>query len=295
MEPESGLKSIEIKIGILVTTVIFFTVIALLYVGYKKDLFARSIQYTVLSDTGKKLFEGMLVKFEGFSMGKVSRIELNDEGKIVLTLKILEKYQKWIRSNSRVFFNQESVIGTPYLGFTAGSKDKPMMPESSIFTLEFEGGVDELIKRAKPVIEDLGQIVWNVRLVSDELIDPDGSLMSFLSSMESVGYKLDRGKGIVPYVIDNESGRIKVDKMMDKIVDLEESINQLTLALNTSVDTKLNPILDDISRATKDLYLLRRKGEYTLDLGGDLLLKLNNTWPLAPSDKTRRAPQLPLP
>jgi phospholipid/cholesterol/gamma-HCH transport system substrate-binding protein len=295
LEPERQLKNVEIRIGILVIFVIFFTIVSLLYVGYKKDLFARRISYTVISDTGKKLFAGMPVKFEGFAMGKVSKIELNDEGKIVLTLKILEKYQKWIKSDSRVFFNQESVIGNPYLRFTAGSKDKEVMPENSVFTLEYEGGIDELIKKAEPVVEDLGQIVWNVRLVSDEFTDPEGSLMRFLSSMESIGYKMDRGKGIMPYIINNEEGTAKIGRIMDKLIDLEQSIDRLTINLDESVNNRLNPILDEVSKATKDLYLLRRKGEYTLDLSKDLLFKLNNTWPLSPGDKKRKSPELPLP
>jgi hypothetical protein len=289
------MKNIEIKIGALVITVVLFTITALLYVGYKKDLFAKRISYTVLSHTAERLFNGMPVKFEGFAMGDVSRIELNDEGKFVLTLSILEKYQKWIKSDSRVFFNQESVIGKPYLRFTAGSKDEAMMPENSVFTLEFEGGIDELIKKAEPVIEDLGQIVWNIRLVTDDFVDPDGSLLSFLSYMESVGYKMDRGRGIVPYLIGSREGKEKLDAIMDRLIGIQDNIKRLSLELDNTVVNKVNPILDDISRTTKDLYLLRRKGEYTLDLSSDLLLKVNNTWPFAPDDKKRETPRLPSP
>ncbi|GBD98282.1 mce related protein [bacterium BMS3Abin07] len=292
---ENRFRYIEIKIGILVVAVILFTIIALLYVGYKKDLFAKRISYKVISSTGERLFAGMPVKFEGFRMGEVSKVALNDKGKIVLTLDILKKYQKWIRSDSRVFFNQESMIGNPYLRFTVGSQDKPVMPENSEFILEFEGGIDEIIRQAKPVMEDLRRIVENIRILSDDLSSKKGNFRMFLGSLSKIGEKLESGKGAVPYLFYDHESRDKVEGMLDKFSLLEDSYVKLGSQLNSVVDDKLTPILDDISKSTRNLYLLRRQGEYTLRLGSDLLLKLNNTWPLAPDNKRRELPELPKP
>lgn len=302
-------KNIEIKIGILLLTVVLSTLAALIYVGYKNQLFAKRIRYYVTSHTGEKLFKGMAVKFEGFRMGEVSRIELNDDGKIILTIKILNKYQKWIKSDSRVFFNQESMIGEPYLGFTVGSKDKPVMPEGSEFALEFEGGIDEIIKKAKPVMEDIRKIVENLRALSDYLSSPTGDLRSFLSSVRKTGRNIEAGRGAVPYLLNSSDSRARLESILDGFTEVEESYNNLALRLTSAssrMDTliknfddtlvnKVNPIFDDISKTTGNLYLFRREGEYTLRLGSDLLLKLNNTWPFTPSVKEKKTPELPNP
>jgi phospholipid/cholesterol/gamma-HCH transport system substrate-binding protein len=293
--PENRLKHVEIKIGLLVFTVILFTIASLVYVGYRKELFAKRINYYVYSSTGERLFEGMPVKFEGFRMGQITRIELNEEGKIVLTVKILKKYQQWIKNDSRVFFNQQSVIGNPYLRFTAGGKDKPPMPEDSIFILEFEGGIDEIIQRAKPVMEDLTKIVQNIRILSDDLSSDKGSFRKILSSLENVSSDLEHGEGAVPYLFKKKDSRDKVETILDKLISLEDNVNRFGDSLNTTINDKVNPILDDVSHTTRDLYLLRRKVDNTLNLSNDLLFKLNNTWPLAPSGEVKEAPELPKP
>jgi len=295
-------RHIEIKIGILVLFVLLATVFSLVYVGYKKDLFAKRFTLTILSHTGDKLTKGMPAKLEGFRMGEVTKLDLNEDGQIVLTVKILKRYHKWIRTDSRVFFNQESFIGEPFLRFTSGSLDKPLMPEDSVLTLEFEGGIDEIIKRAKPVMEDLKTIVENLRQFSGEL--------------KTTGKQLNEGSGLVPYVLNSSEGTDKVVKILDDLGTLEAHYGELATNLNglsvkldgiaekldttlgnvdNAVTMKVDPILNDISKTTKDLYLLRMQGEFALRLGSDLLLQLNNTWPLAPAGEEKKRPELPLP
>jgi ABC-type transporter Mla subunit MlaD len=302
-------KNLQVKIGILVFIVLFATVISLLYVGYKKDLFAHRISYRIISPTGEKLFKGMPVKLEGFRMGEVSSLDLNDEGKIVLTVDILKKYQKWIRKDSEVFLSQESIIGNAFLKFTSGSPDKPVMPENSVFTLKFEGGIDEIISRAKPVMENLKQIVENLKTISDRLSSPEGDFQKFMASLRRTGEQLEKGDGAVPYLLRNRESKDKVDSILGKLSELGDTYDTLGHDLDKSsakldsilgeIDStlklKVSPILDDIAQSTKDLYLLKREGEYTLRLSSDLLLKLNNTWPFTPSEKEKKTPELPLP
>ncbi|UCG77779.1 MAG: MCE family protein [Nitrospirota bacterium] len=279
MAAEGKFKHLEVKIGALALLVILFTVIALLYVGYQKDLFSKKIKYFVYSETGERLFAGIPVKFEGFRMGEVSKVELSEDGNIVLTLSILKRYQKWIKSDSRVFFTQESMIGNPYLHFTTGSADKEPMQEEAIFILEFEGGIDALIKEAKPVMEDVRRIVKNIRVISDKL-----------------SITVEDGKGAISYLMFEEESKVKIDTMLDKIIILGENANTLSTDLNLTVNERLNPVLDNISKTTRDLDLLRRKVDRTLNLGSGLLLKLNNTWPLAPKEGERKErPELPNP
>ncbi len=292
---ESRLRHIELKIGVLVIIAVLFTVVGVVYVGYKKELFAHRIRYYVYSSTGERLFEGIPVKFEGFRMGEVSKVELNENGIIVLTLEVLQKYQRWVKNNSRVFFNQESMIGSPYLRFTKGAPEKPEMPEGSVFILEFEGGIDEIIKRAKPVMEDVAQIVENVRKLSDDISSEQGDLKRFLAHLKNVSYKLEHGDGALPYLIYRDESKIKFENILDRFTEIEERINSLGKNLNSTVTDRVDPILDDVSKTTKDLYLLRRKADYTLNLGNDVLFKLNNTWPIASESKAKETPELPNP
>lgn len=302
-------RNIEIKIGVLLFVILTATVFSLLYVGYKKDLFADRISYRIISPTGERLVKGMPVKFEGFRMGSVTALDLNDEGKIVLSVTILKKYQKWIKTDSIALFNQESLIGDPYLRFTAGSPSKPVMPDGGEFELYFEGGLDEIIRRAKPVMDDLEKSVRNLRVLTDALSSTEGDFQRFLASLRSMAEKLDRGEGGVPYLLTAKESRVKIEEILTKIDTMGASYNQLALdfqkaaakadamivSIDTTMKSKVNPILDDVKKTTQDLYLMRRQGEYTLRLGSDLLLKMNNTWPFTPSGEEKKTPELPNP
>jgi len=114
-------RHIEIRIGILVLIVVLGTIISMLYVGYKKDLFAKRFTLTILSPTGEKLTKGMPVKLEGFRMGEVTAMDLNDEGQIVLSVKILSKYHKWIRTGLTAgsFSTRRVLSANPFSGLRA--------------------------------------------------------------------------------------------------------------------------------------------------------------------------------
>jgi len=62
-------QKIEIKVGIFIAVTTLLIIIAVGYVAYKKDIFAKEYTYTLRSNTGENITQGMPVLFLGFEIG----------------------------------------------------------------------------------------------------------------------------------------------------------------------------------------------------------------------------------
>jgi virulence factor Mce-like protein len=87
--------------------------------GYRfKVPFDEATQLAVESD----------VRISGVSVGKVKRVDLNDQGLADATIEVDEPYAP-IPSDTRAILRQKTLLGETYVELTPGSDDVPTLPE----------------------------------------------------------------------------------------------------------------------------------------------------------------------
>lgn len=62
----------EFKVGIYVIVFMAVVLSSVVYIGIKKDLFAKKVIFFVTSNTGEKIERGIPVKLSGFKIGQVT-------------------------------------------------------------------------------------------------------------------------------------------------------------------------------------------------------------------------------
>lgn len=311
-------RKLEIKVGLFLLAVLLCLVGVVVYVGIKKDLFAERVEYTVVSKTGEQIEPGMPVRLSGFTIGQVSRVTLDQIDLVQVNIKILKRYQQWFKEDSKIILEQEGIIGNSFLKLIPGSATSPVLEEGAVIHLDKIGGLNELIQEMQPVIEALRAIVINVWDLTDYLVDSEGPVRKILVNTENMTERLLSEQGLVHYLtedprpvahVDNllartdkavENAEILLQRVTNRVEDVKPLQDELTAMIREThllieefrgIRKDLEPLLQNITEiseevktASRDLISLRRQGEYSLDLGTELLLRLKETWPLSRRD-----------
>jgi len=319
----------ELRVGAFVLTFVALLLGTLVFIGIQKDLFAKRINFFVISTTGENVERGVPVVLSGFRVGQVRDVDLTQVGKVVIEVELLEKYHEWLRHDSQIILVQGGFIGKTYLQLVPGTQGTPILEEGTQIELNRVGGLDEIIAEAKPVIEDLKSIVANVKDITDIMLNPEGPVQRMLVNLEAMSNDLRSEEGLVGYVTRNPEPVKKLnsllsstDKAMEQIATLVDStdarvrdfeplqdeavalvsevrgfvieLKQFREDLRPAVENTV-AITQDIKGATKDLERLRVRTESTLRLGADLLERLGQTWPLSTGGAAMPPQNHPLP
>jgi phospholipid/cholesterol/gamma-HCH transport system substrate-binding protein len=332
MHPKTDLQ--EFKVGLFVLAVVFISCFLIFFVAVKKELFSSRVPYFLMSTTGENIDPGIPVKLSGIKIGQVSRIELEPSGTARVEIEIRENYREWVTLGTRTSLSREGVIGGTYIKLIPGPRTNDILAVKSRIPLDREGGIEEkmreTLKTAEPVIEDLKVTVANIRTMTDQFVDPQGSIQRLISNADQVSAMLVSNEGLLNYVTRDKRAVEKIESILSRIDTISTNLDQLLARTSVKVDEmvpviqketvsilsdiralvkdfkalrdQLGPaiqnvdqITENIKRATTDLDRVREEGEYTLRMGSELLQRLEHTWPLGEKEEPRKPREHPLP
>ncbi|HOI75617.1 MAG TPA: hypothetical protein PLO63_15840 [Syntrophales bacterium] len=296
----------NLKVGLFLTIMALLAIVFLSYMAHKKGIFEPTSTFTLSSKTGEDLAEGMPIHFAGFRIGRIDELELNDQGMVIIKVKVPRRHVKWIRTNS-IFSLYKPLIGSPRLIVSTENMASPVLPEDKVLELVVVNDINEAIKQLTPIIEEVGQIVSHIEAITGNLADPKGSVNKILRNAEQVTANFTEKKSIAEMALgDPESVKslhesvkkirdilVKLDDMAGKTdVELYGKDGVLPLVRSILADVlvklqKLNKALDNITKvtsdaaaSTKDLHLLRNDIDATIQSIGRTVEDLDRIVPL---------------
>jgi len=292
----------DLKVGLFIVSTTIIILAALLYLAYEKGFFAKTYTFTLSSKSGDGLTEGMPVVFSGFDIGKVSTLELNDKGMVLIKIKIAQRHVKWIKSDS-AFILYRPLIGAARIVVTTNNLNSPPLPEDKIVAMETVNDINDAINKVQPLLEKITQIAENLERLSNNLSDPKGDLNRILSNAQIITKTLSSKKSFLEMAVaDEESVQsiyealkkvkdivTKLDKMADKTDEqlygkegTLPNINQILKdiagklqKLDKTVDN-INKISTDTSEGMKDFRMLRSDIDDTVNAIDDVAKKLDD-------------------
>lgn len=280
----------ELKVGLFVACTAVLLAVALLYLAAGKGVFEKMYTFTLSSRSGDGFTEGMPVDFSGFNIGKVQELELNDQGIVLIKIKIPDRHVKWVRSDS-VFILYRPLIGAARIVVTTSNLNSPPLTADQVPEVAIVNDINDAIARIEPVLDQVTKIADHVESLTRTLSDPQGDLNQVLGNAEKITANLASKKSLVEMAVSDEESvkalndslkqlkeittnvnRIlaKVDKMADKtdmeIYGREGALPQVNVILKDVIGKlqkldktidNINKISTDTSEGMKDFHLLR--------------------------------------
>jgi phospholipid/cholesterol/gamma-HCH transport system substrate-binding protein len=298
----------EFKVGLFIVSTTVIILAALLYLAFEKGLFAKVHTFTLSSKSGDGFTEGMPVVFSGFNIGKVSVLELNDKGLVLIRIKIPQRHVKWVKNDS-AFILYRPLIGAARIVVMTNNLNSPALSTDIIKEVETVNDINDAITKVQPLIEKITQIAENIERLSFSLADPRGNLNHILSNAEKITATLSTKKSLLEMAVaDHESIKsvhealrkakdivADVDKVMKKVDNMadktdeqlygkEGSLPQINKILkdiagkleklDTTVDN-INKISKDTSEGMKDFRMLRSDIDDAVNAIDDAVKKID--------------------
>lgn len=304
----------------LLTLVAAIFVSFVLYVMYARGVFTASQQLTLIADDSEGVIVGMDLTFSGFPIGRVRRIELDEQGKARLVIDIPQDDARWLRTSS-VFTLERGLVGDTRIRAYSGILNDPPLPAGSVRSLlrgDTAAEIPRLVASTRELLENLSQMsgpqssinnsLTNLQAITERLSGPYGVMGGLLGSevnAKKVITSIDRTNTLLGKADQRLFGKNGV--MNDTQATLREAQTAMTEAQATlkasqltvqqlsallreasSTLTRVDTVLAEAAAvganvrvATTDLGALRAEVEASLRKIGQLTDEVNRKWPFA--------------
>lgn len=315
-------QKLELKVGLFITITTLLIVASTGYVFYKKGIFAPVHTYTLSSRTGESMEEGMPVVFGGIVIGRVNSTELDEQGTVIIRIKIPEQHNRVIRADSK-FVIEKPLLGASRIVVTTGNLKGPPLSPGTVSEVTVSSDINEIIRRARPIVDKADQIMGSVAQITENLADPNGEVRGILKDAKTVTSRFSKKESVLEMAVGDPESIRAIHTTLRKLGDISARADSIlakaeTLTGKTGEEiygpdgvlplvrdilrdllaklTKLDVTLDNINRvsgeaadSTKDLKALRSEIDAVVVAIGDLVTEVDRKIPF----KTK--PEIKLP
>ncbi len=200
-------KNLELKAVILLLLMLALVVGSALYVMYARGMFERTQRLVLVSDDSEGVVVGMDMTFAGFAIGRISRIELADDGNVRFIVDVPSKDARWLRTSS-IFTMERSLVGGTRIRAYSGMLEDPPLEDGSVRQVLRGDAAAEIPKLTASVRELLDNLT--------ALTQSDAALAQSLTNVQSVTEQLKGPQGALGVLLGNEADAKKLLLTIDR-------------------------------------------------------------------------------
>jgi len=304
----------QVKVGIFFVVGLLILLAVFDFVG-DIPFFRNEYKLRTYFDSIGELREGNPVKLEGYDVGKVSNISVQDR-KIEVEFAVNKDIG--IRKDSVASINLTSLLGTSYINLTFGSPDSPLAVAGDVLPSQNPADINQILAKVDSAVgsidgalsgldvfgankEQLSNIVNNIDIVLEDVKEGKGTIgklfkddslyneaQSTFANVNEITTSVKQGKGTIGKLFTDESlyndakvALTSLGQLSKKISDsdgtLGKLINDDTLYNEaTGAATHLNDILEKINTGQGTLGQLVNDDKLYKD-AQDTLLKVDKS------------------
>lgn len=262
----AGEKRIEQLAGIFLLIPLIGFIFGLYEIAVNQHVFARRFHLYTILDQSYGIVPGTPVKLAGLEVGEVDQIDFTKLNQIMVSMKILRKYQNMVRKDSFVTIKKSGIIsGDVSLRISIGTPWLPEIQDKARLRTETPLTFEQIMAKLNPTIIDLQRIVRNIADLSSSI---------------------DRGKGTIGAILKKQeiydelqTTAVNIRKTSEHIKNVAGDLPRLVRQLQSVVDDvkKASPALPEITKKTTTVLTT---ADETLDTTQAILNGIKQSWPV---------------
>lgn len=297
---------LELRVALLVALMGLLLAGSVAYLLYARGVFESTQELVLIADDSEGIKVGMDLTFSGFPIGRVRRIELDDDGDARIRVDVPRRDAHWLRESS-VFTLVRGVLGTTNIRAYTGIPTDPPLPagaERHLLVGDATAEIPKLLASARDLLQNLNAMtapdsplnatLANLRDATGRLSGPHGALAAafgnerdarkvvealdrtnaLLAKVDSMAGKADEqvfgAQGLLPQTRDS------VARVNALLSDARESLKKVDALL-----VELQAVAANAKTASADLGPLRAEVEASLRKVESLVDEVNRKWPFA--------------
>jgi phospholipid/cholesterol/gamma-HCH transport system substrate-binding protein len=251
----------EIKVGLFM-----ISSIVLLYFGFNFlkgiDFFSSNYKYYAIYQNIDKLTESNLIYLNGYSIGRVSDIEIQqNKNRVIVELSIDSDIE--VNDASIAVLNGE-LLGGRFIQLVVGNGSRKLNPKDTIKSDVAKGIAELITENAEPMAANLQTTLKKINTMLDTLNHSAGKINSILSDL-----------GSTPKLLNNTIASVR-----GNVGDLSGTFQAVGTNLNNTL-TELGPTIQNFKTLSDSLKRIELNGtisktQQTLSKINEALAKLNS-------------------
>jgi phospholipid/cholesterol/gamma-HCH transport system substrate-binding protein len=245
----------EVKVGLFM-----ISSIVLLYFGFNFlkgiDFFSTDYKYYAIYQNVDKLTESNLIYLNGYSIGRVSDIEIQqNRNRVIVELSIDSEIQ--INDASQAVLNGE-LLGGRFIQLVVGNGSRLLKPKDTIRSDVAKGIADLVAENAEPVAANLQTTLKKINVMLDTLNASATKINGILGDL-----------GATPRLLNNTIASVR-----GNVGELSGTFQSVGTNLNTTL-TELKPTIENFRSLSDSLKRIELNG--TINKTQATLAKINET------------------
>lgn len=249
-------KKMVISVGVFVFTTALLLLIGIGYIVQKKGIFEKKYHYKLETNSGADLTEGMPILFSGFEIGTVTSLKLTDKGHVEIELEIPEHQIQWLKESS-LFILDKPLIGSASIVIETKDLSGKALDPMSVKKITTKDGINELVGKVQPVIDNLIAVLKNIKTMTDKDSDVTKTLHYVAVTTEKIAttHAVERVDAILLELENSVKDMRKqlLDQKAGLVAKVSKQITENIFGDHNSSLSRINGILDDIAIKIKKL------------------------------------------
>lgn len=247
-------------------TVIIFTLVAILAFGaivwgaaHRQGWFAPHVSYKVSFPSGEGIRAGTPVSISGLQSGEILEIDLDEEGKVIATIEVQEKFAEHFREDAKILLGRPFIIGERAVMVTPGTKEAELIQPGSMIQGEESLEITDLLSggRLSPYFNTFSSLLSQLQMV----IEGDGkSTVSLVDLYRQANTTLIALENLSKDVHVLKKDVFASKQTLAMLKSLSESTKNLQLILEEGTQT-----MPAVTQMSKDVAQIMPKLKKTLD------------------------------
>ena len=241
-----------ILVGIITFVLIGLFGYSFYYVASSKGYFDKKFYVSLETNQADYFDEGMGIFYKGFKIGYIKKIELQDNGNVIMNLEFNEKNRKWLREDA-VFVLDKPLIGSAKIRVDS-DPNKPLIGNGVSMNIAIKDSINQLIKELEPVTAMLQKIMINVDKTTLKFAKDEPLLETLMGDKKTIKAINDVLDNLNKTLLSSDMTINKINnETLTKSNNLIDNLNDKTLKkVDGSIDS-VNEILKDVQQKMKKL------------------------------------------
>lgn len=224
-------------------------VVSMVGVSIKQGWFDSKVVYKTVFANADGIHPGTQVQISGLKAGSVESVDLLPDNKIMVTLKVLSKFEDKIKQDSVAQLIRPFIIGERLVDITVGSMEAPSVVREGFLTSKESLDLMTLIsgKHMGDYLQTFSGAVGNLKMIAEAFLDPNRT-KAFIDMF-------DRIEPLIRNLNTMSIEVIKLSKMATKDKNLEVVLGQLAVTTK-ELNTMLPQFQEQAPHMAKDLSAL---------------------------------------
>ncbi|MBD7961391.1 MCE family protein [Comamonas sp. CMM02] len=277
-----------------------------LYLLYARGAFEPTQTLVLTSDDSEGVSVGMDMTFSGFPIGRVSKLELANDGNVRIVVAVPRKDAHWLRESSVFTLVKGIVGGTTIKAYSGILQDPPLHDgaERPVLRGDATAEIPQIVAMAKDLLNNLslmtaqdsalGKSMDQIRQLGEKLNGKSGAMEVLLGTPENAQKTvemLERTNQLLArmdHVVQRADQQVfDANGVMPQVRATVETLNQLlketrgSLKRLDAVLVNAESISTNVNDASSDIGQLRNEVESNLRKIEDMLADLQRKWPFA--------------